>query len=54
MANSADQDQRLKDVVQVADINHRMVEEAKRWSQKVGPTVDQHNRVCSRVVSVEV
>ena len=40
MANSADQDRRLKDIAQVADTNCRMVEEAKHWSQKVGPTVD--------------
>ena len=54
MANSADQDRRLKDIAQVADTNHRMVEEAKRWSQKVGPTVDRHDRVCSRVVSTMI
>ena len=54
MANLADQDQRLKDVAQVADTNHRMVEEAKCWSQKVGPTVDRHDRVCLRVVSAMI
>ena len=54
MANSADQDRRLKDVAQVADTNHRMVEEAKRWSQNVGLTVDRHDRVCSRIVSVMI